>query len=148
MQKRSSLSYSWNSDKQFLVQKEGSFLTCTMNCEQQHNIAVVKSPLKIPPRHNGITPVTIRGHNLKPPVGDLISIQHINRRLDPSIHVIDGIYNIKDRSTLHVFESNYINKHVTFNEGQCIGHVEASIDHMLQTSINSLTTQKMLDEHV
>ena len=40
------------------------------------------------------------------------------------------------------------NKHITFNKGQCIGHIEPSIDHMLETSINSLITQKMLDEHV
>ena len=35
-----------------------------------------------------------------------------------------------------------------FNKGQCIGHKEQSIDHMLQTAINSLTTQKMLDEYI
>ena len=35
-----------------------------------------------------------------------------------------------------------------FNKRQCIGHTEPSIDHMLQTSINSLTTQKMIDEHI
>ena len=34
-----------------------------------------------------------------------------------------------------------------FNKGQYIGHIEPSIDHMPQTSINSLTTQKMLDKH-
>ena len=35
-----------------------------------------------------------------------------------------------------------------FNKGQCLGHIEPSIDHILQTSINSLTTQKILDEQV
>ena len=40
------------------------------------------------------------------------------------------------------------NKHVTFNKVQCIGHIEPYIDHMLQTAINSLTTQKMIDVHV
>ena len=62
--------------------------------------------------------------------------------------MINGIYTIKDRSTLYVLTVNYTKKHVTFNKGQCIGHREPSIDHMLQTSINSLTTQKMIDEHV
>ena len=51
-------------------------------------------------------------------------------------------------STLPILVANYTNKHVTFNKGQCIGHTEPSIDHMSQTSINSLTTQKMIDEHV
>ena len=80
-------------------------------------------------------------------MGYFISNQHTNKALDPNIHVIDGIYNIKGRSTLCILVANYINKHVTFNKGQCIGHMEPSIDHMPQTSINSLTT-KMIDEHV
>ena len=81
-------------------------------------------------------------------MGYFISNQHTNRRLDPSIYVIDGIYNIKDRSTLHVRVAKYMNKHVMFNKGQYIGHIEPSIDHMPQTSINSLTTQNMIDEHI
>ena len=35
-----------------------------------------------------------------------------------------------------------------FNKGQCIGHMESSIDHMPQTTINSLTTHRNLDEHI
>ena len=61
------------------------------NCEQQHNIAVVKSTLKIPPRHNGVIPIMIKGHNLKAQVGYFISEKHTNKGLDPNIHVIDGI---------------------------------------------------------
>ena len=84
-QMRYSLSYSWDADKQLFIQREGSFLTCTRICEHQLNIAVVKSPLKIPPRHNGIVPLTIKGQNLKAPVGYFISNQHVNRILDPNI---------------------------------------------------------------
>ena len=98
IQKRYSPSYSWDSDKQLFTQRKSSFLTYTRNCQQQHNIAIVTSPIKTPLRHGGIIPITIKGHNLKAPVGYVISNQHIKRRLDPSIHVIDGIYNIKDRS--------------------------------------------------
>ena len=90
----------------------------------------------------------MKGHSLKAPVGYFISNQHINRKLDPNIHVLDGIYNIKDKSTLHVFVANYTNKHVTFNNGQCIGHIEPSIGQVLQTAISSLTLQKMIDKHV
>ena len=46
IQKKYSLSYCWDSDKQLFIQRKGSFLTYTRNCEQQHNIAEVKSPLK------------------------------------------------------------------------------------------------------
>ena len=58
---------------------------------------------------------------------------------------------MKGRATLHVLVSIYTkkkNKHVKFNKGQCVGHIEPSTDHMWQTSINSLTTQKMIDEHI
>ena len=90
----------------------------------------------------------IKEHNLKTPARYFISYQHVNKGLDPNIHVVDGIYIIKSRSSLHILVANYTNKHVTFNKGQCLGHIEPSIDHIPQTSINSLTTQKMIDEHV
>ena len=62
--------------------------------------------------------------------------------------MIDGIYNIKGRSALDVLVAIYTNKHFTLSTGQCIGYIEPSIDHMPQTSINSLTTQKMIDEDI
>ena len=114
--------------------------TATLHCSNEIS-------LKKPPRHNSIIPITIKGHNLKAPVRYFISNQHINRTLDPSFHVIDGIYNIKDKLTLHVLVANYTNKCITFNKGQCIGHTETSIDHMPQTSLNNLTTQKMINKH-
>ena len=148
IQERCSLSYSWDVDKQLFIQRVGSFLIYTRNCEQQHNIAIVKSPLKMPSRHKDIIPVTIKGHNLKATVGCFISNQHINCRLDLNNHVLDGIYDIKDKSMLHTLTTNYTNKHVTFNKGQCICHMQPSIDHMLQIAINSLTIQMMIDEHI
>ena len=73
IQKRYSLSYSSDSDKQLFIQRKGSFLNYTRNCEQQLNVTVMKSTLKPLPRHNGIIPITIKGHNLKAPVGNFIS---------------------------------------------------------------------------
>ena len=99
--------------------------------------------IKTPP-----IPVTIKGPNLKALVGYFISNQHINRKHDTNIHVLDGIYNIKDKLTFHILIPNYTNKHVMFNKGQCISHIEPSIDHMAQTAINSHTTQKMVDKHI
>ena len=84
----------------------------------------MKSPLKIPHRQNGIIPVTIKGHNLKAPVGYFISNQYLHKKLNPNIHVLDGIYNIKEKSTLHIRVANYTHKHVTFNKGQFIGDKE------------------------
>ena len=81
-------------------------------------------------------------------VAYFISSLHTNKGLDPYIHVIDGIYNIKGRSTLPILVANYTNKHVIINKGKCIGGMEPSIDHMQQTSVNSMTTQKMIDEYI
>ena len=77
-----------------------------------------------------------------------ISNQHIIKGLDPNIHVIYGTCNIKGKSTLHIIVANYTNKHVTLNKGQCIGHMEPTINSMPQTSVNSIITQKMMDEQV
>ena len=68
---------------------------------------------------------------------------------DPDIHIIDGIDNIKERTYVNVFISNDINKHVTFNKGELVGHLELPIYHMQQISGNSrsltahnITTEK------
>ena len=107
IQKKSSLSYCLDSNKQLFIQREGSFLTYIRNCEHQHNIPVVTPTLKIPPRHNGALPIKIKGHNLKYHITYFISNQHTNKGLDPNIHVIDEIYSISGRSTLHVLVANY-----------------------------------------
>ena len=44
--------------------------------------------------------------------------------------------------------ANNTNKHITFNKGQCIGHIQPSIDKMSQTSVNSVTKQIMMDNQV
>ena len=80
-------------------------------------------------------------------MGYFISNHHVKKGIDPNIHVIERIYNIKGISTLQLLAANYTNKHFKFNRGQCIGHVEPSSDHMPQTSINSFTIQKIMDEH-
>ena len=81
-------------------------------------------------------------------MGYFISNQHINRGLYPSIYVIDGIYNIRDRSTLHILVANMQRNLSHLTKDSAIGHIEPSIDCMPQTSINSVTTQKMIDEHL
>ena len=77
-----------------------------------------------------------------------ISNQHTNKGLNPKINVPDDIYNIKRKSMLYVMVTNYTNKHITFNKGKDIRHMEPLIDKMSQTSGNSVITQKMMDEQV
>ena len=49
MQRRLSLSYTWDKERNCYIQKEGKFLTYTNNCEQKATIGTVKLMLKIPP---------------------------------------------------------------------------------------------------
>ena len=56
-QKKISLSYAWHKEKNCYMQKDGRFLTYIQNCEQKAIIGIVKSTLKIPPRHNGVIPI-------------------------------------------------------------------------------------------
>ena len=55
---------------------------------------------------------------------------------------------MKGRSTLHIIVANYTNEHVTFNKGQCIGHIEPFIDHMPYASIKKTHLKKMMDEYI
>ena len=135
-------------DRHLFLQREGSFLTCTRNREDLNNIAVVKSTLKILPRHSDTISIRIKGHDLKNQVAYFISNQYTKMGLDPKIHVIDGIYNIKGKLMLYVMVAHYINKHATFNKGQCIGHMEPLFDNMSLMSVNSVITQKMMDDQV
>ena len=134
--------------RHLFIQRESLFLTYTRSREDLHNIAAVKSTLRIPHRHNCAIPIRIKGHNLKEQVAYFISNQHTKKGLDHNIHVLDDIYSIKGKSRLYVIVANYTNKHVTFNKGQCIGHMEPLINNMSQTSVNSVTTKKMMDDQV
>ena len=54
VQKKFSLSYAWDEEKNCYIQKDGRFLTYTQNREQKVTIGLVKSTLKIPPTYNSI----------------------------------------------------------------------------------------------
>ena len=64
-QKKFSLSYAWDKEKNCYIQKDSRFLSYTINCEQKATIGIVKSTLKKPPRHNGIIPIKIKGCTIK-----------------------------------------------------------------------------------
>ena len=49
---------------------------------------------------------------------------------DSNIQIIEGIHNIKGKTYVNVFISNYTNKHITFNKGEHVGHLELPIEEM------------------
>ena len=83
--------------KNCYIQKDGRFLTYTQNCEWKATIGIVKPSHKIPPRHNGIIPIKIKGHTIKGHMVDFISHQDSTKGKDPNINIISGIQNMKGK---------------------------------------------------
>ena len=65
IQRKFPLSYAWDKEKNYYIQRDGKFLTYMQNCEQQATIGTVKSTLKIPLLHNGAVPIEITGPSLR-----------------------------------------------------------------------------------
>ena len=83
VQRKFAQSYTWDQKRNCYIQKEGGFLTYTRNCEQKANIAIVKSTLKILPRHNGVIPMKIKGHTIKVHTAYFIGDQNSKKREGP-----------------------------------------------------------------
>ena len=120
----------------------------TRNCEQKTTIEVVKSTLKVPPRHNGVTPIRITGLEIKEHMAYFIIDEDSTKGRDPNINIINGIHNIRGKTSVHVLVSNYTNKHITFNKGEYIGHLEQAIEDSansdLASQISKLLTQQIV----
>ena len=134
IQKTFSLSYAWYKEKNCYIQKNGRFLTYARNCEQKATIGIVKSTLKIPPRHNGIIPIKIKGHAIKGHTAYFISNQDSTEEKDSNINIINGIQNIKGKTSVTILVSNYMNKHTTVNKGEYIGPLELTIEEISNTA--------------
>ena len=69
---------------------------------------------------------------------------------DPNINIINSIHKIKGKKSVNILVSTYTNKHITFNEGEYIGHLEPTIpddtkiDDLKSHSTNSISLQKMM----
>ena len=127
----------------------------TRNCEQKATIGIVKSTLKIPPRHNGIILIKIKGHTIKGHTAYFISNQDSTKGKDPNINIINGIHNIKGKTSVNILMSKYTNKHIMFIKGEYIGYLEPTIEDIPQSTKNpdaptthSITTERMTTEKV
>ena len=100
-------------------------------------------------------PIKIKGHTIQGHMAYFISNQDSKKGRDPNINIIDGIHNIKGKTYVDVFISNYTNKHITFNKGEYVGHLEPPIEDMQQIpedsgslTAHSITTKRMMAERV
>ena len=137
IQKKFSISCMWDKEKNCYIQRDGKVLTYMQNCEHKTTIVIVKSSLKILPRHNGVAPIKITGQVIK----------------DHMAYFITDDNSTKGRKTsVNVLVSNYTNKHIKFNKGEYIGCLKPSItknmisDQPDAHSTNSVTLQKMMAE--
>ena len=115
---------------------------------------------KIPPRQNGIVPIKIKGHSITGHMVYFISNHESTKGKDPNINIVNGIHNIIGKTAVNILVSNYTNKHITFNKGEYVGHLEPTIEDIeeeknqhFQTSpdvhtTNSITTKWMMTEQV
>ena len=78
---------------------------------------------------------------------------------DSHINIINGIHNIKGKTSVNVLVSNYINKHIKCNKGDHLGCLDPTIEDSMTSdtqihnqpdahSTNSITLQKMMAEQV
>ena len=93
-------------------------------------------------------PIKIRGHAIKGHVAYFVSNEDSTKGKDPNINIINGIHNLKGKTSVNILVLNYTNKHVTFNKGECIGHLEPTMGEIPQTaeSADVPTTQSMTTE--
>ena len=93
--------------KKLLYTKRWKFLTYTRTCEQKATIGIVKSTHKILPRHNGVVPIKITGQTIKEHMAYFITDEDSTKGRDPDINIINGIHNIKGKTSVNILVSNY-----------------------------------------
>ena len=152
IQKKFSLSYAWDKDKNCYIQQNGKFLVYTHSNNCTATIGTVKSTLKIPPRHNGVIPIKISGPIIKTHMAYFLMDDNTPKGKDPNINIIDGIHRIKGKTSVNILVSNYTNKHLKFHKGEYIGHLEIvvldSTDQQEIHHTNSVTLKKMMSETI
>ena len=152
MQKKFSLSYAWDKEKNCNIQRNGKFLVYTHSCDCTATIGTVKSMPKIPRRYNGVIPVKISGPIIKTHMAYFLTDDSSPKGRDPNINIINGLHKIKGKTSVNILVSNYTNKHLIFHKGEYIGHLEPAVldstDQQETHQTNSVTLKKMMSETV
>ena len=152
IQKKFSLPYAWDKDKNCYIQWNGKFLVFIHANTRTATIGTVKSTRKIPPRHNAVVPIKISGPLITTQMAYFLTDDSTPKGRDPNINIIDGIHKIKDRTSVNILISNYTNKHLTFHKGEYIGHLKLAVldstDQKDTHHANSVTLKKMMSETV
>ena len=152
IQKKFSLSYAWDEEKNCYIQRNGKFLVYTHSCDHTATIGTVKSTLKIPPRHNGVIPIKISEPIIQTHMAYFLTDDSTPKGKDPNINIINDIHKIKGKTSVNILFSKYTNKHLNFHKGEYIGHLEPAIldstDKQETHQTNNMTLKKMMSETV
>ena len=116
--KKLSLSYAWDKERNYYIQRDCKFLVYTHTCDYKATIGTVQSTLRIPPQHNGVMPIKISGAIIETHITYFLMDGSTPKGKDPNINIISGIHKIKGRTSVNVLVSNYTNKHLTFHKGE------------------------------
>ena len=127
----------------------------TLETEQKANVTIVKSTLKILPRHNGIVPIKIKGHTMKGHMAYFISEQDSKKGKDPPHTSLMEFITSKEKHML-MFSSQTMPANMSpSTKGKHVGHQEPPIEDMQQTpedsgsqTAHSITMKKMMAEKV
>ena len=105
IQKKVSLSYAWDKEKNSYIQRNGKFLVYIYSCDCTATVGTVKSTLKIPTRHNSVIPIKISGPIIKTPMAYFLTDDSTPKGRDPSINIISGIHKIKGKMSVNILVS-------------------------------------------
>ena len=118
IQRKFSLSYAWDKERNCYIEREGKFLVYTNTCDQKVTIGMVKSTLRIPPQHNGVMPIKINGPIIEEHMTYFITDNNTSKGKDPNINIISSIHKIRYKTSVNILVSSYTNKHLTFHKGE------------------------------
>ena len=127
IQRKFSLSYAWDKERNCYIQREGKFLVYTNTCDWKAIIGTVKSTLRIPPLHNDVMPIKIHGPIIEEHMAYFITDNNTSKGKDPSINIISGIHKIMGRTSVNILVSNYTSKHLTIHKEEYIRHLEPAV---------------------
>ena len=111
-------------------------------------MGIVKSTLKIPPKYNGNVPIKIKGHTIKGHMAYFISNHDSTKGEDPDISNINGIHNIKGKTSVNVLVSNYTNRHIRFKKREYVGHLEPTIEDTEKKEIHTFELIQMPKQQI
>ena len=60
---------------------------------------------------------------------------------DPNINIINGIHIMKGKTSVNNLVSNYTNKHIMFNKGEYVGHLERVIEDIGERKKSTLSSK-------